>query len=837
MSQENAVDDGPVIPIDRALLETWPGRFRFPDILIRLVAAEPVPDRPADAAGLARAVLARAGGRPPRAVCEELLERGEFDAVAYVRTDCPDLSTHDREALGRKLEAARAAAGEDVRQRVRDLERRAAAAGVTLDGLDVTALAVRARSRKTAADSALNAAEDALAKRMEPVAVELRAWLDRQTADATAPAPGGGPTAKRVRALVQAGELVAARTLLKREPLGSPIPESAAPLPPWNPRWDPNRFLDYHLNPAAPRPPEFASWEAADSSGKDLLAAYDRLQKADSTEAAEAFAGALNCFLGGSGRSGVARRVGTSRFHHTYFDGLFGTDALSRLHPTGRVDLYVGGPGATAVPEQLAEQAPHIAVAPELTAQDYTDRQPTAVLSLRDLLRLVVLPTDRAAALLGILARQWPVTALIGDRATNLATILGNDPDAAWRTLRWITHLSLGGGHAVAQAMENCTAMDPALLRVMLRYAEHRPVSAGTELWSGADGGWQRDDALVLALQEELVARCGDATAEAAWWAALAVGDPATGEASTEDLLLLVEVCSDWPGARERVRAGLDALVARGLLARAGEGAGEHVTVPRSGVVRMLRAVGEQQLTGLLARLRHTRDEQDAGRSDAPDGPRPPAGWTAWERNRFASVPALARLTSAERSGATDDELTAIIAEAEAELRALDPAALADSTEPSATELAPMLDLLAAQCHDQYPGTILDVRCPPALRVDVPEAVLRAVLYEVLDNAARVVAGTDTGLVQVLAKTESPEVLVEVQDSGPGLPTESRGRRIFALSAAGREQGRSGGLYRARQLLRAFATPRVEPELEVFESAHPTLTGAALRLVLPEHAQ
>ncbi|MDT9693710.1 ATP-binding protein [Streptomyces sp. P9(2023)] len=835
MSEESTVDDAPVVRVDRSLLETWPGRFRFPDVLIGLVT-EPGRDGPTDgrnaegdgrnadgdgdgdgrngAAGgvelaLARAVLSRAGGRPPRAVCEELLERGEFGAAAYVRVDCPDLSAHEREALGRKLEAARAAAGEDVRQRVRELERRAAAAGVTADALDVAALAARAHSRKAAADNDLGAATAALARRLEPLTLELRGWLERQAADATA--PRGGPTAKRVDALIGAGELVAARTLLRREPLGSPIPESTTPLPPWNPRWDPDRFLEYHLNPAAARPPEFASWEAADG-GKDLLAAYDRLQKDDSARAAEAFADALNRFLGASGRGGVARRVDTSRFHQTYFDGLFGAEALSRLHPTGRVDLYVGGPGTSAVPDLLADQAPHVAVAPGLTAQDYTDRQATAVLSLRDLLRLVVLPDDRAAALLGVLARQWPVTALIGDRAGELAAVLGDEPNTAWRTLRWITHLSLGGGHGVAQAMENGTAMDPASLRVMFRYAEHRAVAAGSDLWSAADGGWQRDEGLVQALQEELVARCGGSAAEAAWWAALAAGDPATGEVSPEDLLLMAEACSDWPEARDQVRAGVDALVGRGLLTRSGDGTGEHLTVPRSGVVRMLRAGAEQQLTGLLARLAHARDEQHADQVAAP------AGWTEWERNRYATV------SAAER------------AEAETELRDQNPALLAATSDRSPTDLAPLLTNLTAQCQAQYPDTILDVRCPPTLRVDVPEPVLRAVLYEVLDNAARVVAGTDAGLVQILAKTETPEVHVEVQDSGPGLPADFPGRRIFTLSASARRQGRTGGLHRARQLLRAFATPTTEPDLEVFPSSHPTLTGAALRLVLPEHA-
>ncbi|MEU3606048.1 ATP-binding protein [Streptomyces sp. NPDC035033] len=830
MSEESTVSDGPVAPVDRSLLETWPGRFRFPDVLVRLVAeTEP------DGAELARAVLSRAGGRPPRAVCEELVERGEFEAAAYVQVDCLDLGVHEKEALRRKLEAARAAAGEDVRQRVRELERRAAAAGVTVDALDVAALVARAPSRRAAADSDLSAAAAALARQVEPIAVELRAWLEQQAADATA--PRGGPTAKRVEALIEAGELVAARTLLKREPLGSPIPESATPLPPWDPRWNPDEFLEYHLNPAAARPPEFASWEAADSSGKDVLAAYDTLQRDDSAQAAEKFADALNRFLGAPVRDGVARRVDTSRFHHTYFDGLFAAEALSPLHPTGRVDLYVGGPGTAALPDRLAEQPPHVAVAPGLTAQDYTDRQATAVLSLRDLLRLVVLPDDRAAALLGVLARQWPVTALIGDRGADLAAVLGDEPDTAWRTLRWITHLSLGGGHAVAQALENCTAMDPASLRVMLRYAEHRTAATGADLWSAADGGWQRDEALVQALQEELVARCGDPAAEAAWWAALAAGDPATGEVSAEDLLLLVEACTEWPQARDQVRAGVDALVARGLLVRAGDGTDEHLTVPRSGIVRMLRAGAEQQLTGLLARLMHARDEQDTEEVASPVGPRAPMSWTPWERNRFATVPALARFTTAENNGADGDEPAAPTAEAEAELHAQDPAALVGAVEPSATELAPVLDSLAAQCRDQYPGTVLDVRCPPALSVDVPEPVLRAVLYEVLDNAAGVVTGTDAGLVQIVARTESPEVLVEVQDSGPGLPAGSRGRRIFALSAAGREQGRSGGLYRARQLLRAFATPSVETELEVFESTHPTLTGAALRLVLPEHVR
>ncbi|MFJ6015342.1 hypothetical protein [Streptomyces sp. NPDC092952] len=187
----------------------------------------------------------------------------------------------------------------------------------------------------------------------------------------------------------------------------------------------------------------------------------------------------------------------------------------------------------------------------------------------------------------------------------------------------------------------------------MLRYAEHRMASAGTDPWSAADDGWQRDEALAQALREELVARCGDPAAS----------DPATGEASAEDLLLLVEMCSERPRARDQVRAGVDALVSRGLLVRTGEGTGDHLAVSRSGIVRILRAGAEQQLTGMLARLMLTPNGQEADHVGAPDEPPAPVSWTPWQRKRFATVPALARPTAEERSGAHGDELATLPAE------------------------------------------------------------------------------------------------------------------------------------------------------------------------------
>ncbi|MFJ8250819.1 hypothetical protein [Streptomyces sp. NPDC094466] len=836
--------------VPRALLETWPGRFRFPELLVALVSGFPEgataaapggtdagpEEDPADDTGtlLARAVLGSVGGRPPRAVCKELIERGEFTAAEYALTECAELDEHDRELLHRRLRAARAGARESVRQRVATLRRRAEAAGIGFAPPDLALLGEAVENRTADAEAVLRPAGARLDEAVGGLVALLEEDMRRQSGDR----PASGFAAERLAALIASGELVAVRALLEREPLGTAIPESVVPLPRWRAEWEPDTVLEFHLNETLPRPPEFAFWEAADGSGRELLLAYDRLQREDDSGAAEAFADCLGRFLGAPGGTGrAASRIGDSAFHFTFLDGLFAAEPFTRLHPTGRVDLYVGGPGVTALPEQLAAQAAHIAVAPGLSPSAYTDRRATAVLSLRDLLRLVVLREDRAAALLGVLAPQWPVTALTGTGADALADVLGGRSDDAWRTLRWIAHLSLGAGHEVVEAMENCTGLDPLLLRRMLLEAERHPV--GARLWRVEDGGWQGDEALVHALREELVSRCGDPAAVAAWWAALPACEPDTGRLSREDLVPWVEEYSDWALAPELVTGAVGTLVARGLLrARVAEGPDadggpdQLFEVRLNGVVRLLAATAEKNLPAALERLRRAYAEQEDASAD-PAGADP--GLPEWHRNRFAAVAAGARHAEAAAQGADGDTLAALAAEAERELGAEDPSDV--GVEPGSTELAALLETLAGQCGSRYPGTVLDVRCPPALRAEVPEPVLRAALYEVLDNAARAVAGRDGRLVQVLARSESPEVLVEIQDSGPGLPPDTPGRRIFALSgAARRETGRGGGLHRARQYLRACSTPAVEADLEVFTSRHPTLTGAALRLILPEAA-
>ncbi|MEW2621523.1 ATP-binding protein [Streptomyces sp. NPDC048106] len=793
----------------RHLLGTWPGRFRYPEVLA-LLARRQSSYGPEDAVELARAVLARLGGRPVRVVCEELLERGEFDAAEYLLAGCGDLRPYDAERLARRLESLRVKAAELVRQRLDALGRRAEGAGVAWrdDPAETEELVEQARSGRPRVMARLDALADDLERRIADAARELAARLPP-------PARAGAEdqAVARIRALLDAGELVAAAALLNREPPGAPIPEGMTAPPVWKPEWDPRQFLDYHLNPGRLRPPAFVDWRAADRGARELLEAYGRLELDLSAEAAVGFARALCRFLGAPPGPMTATPVENSSFHLAFLDGLFTGSALSRLHPTGRVDLYVGGPGAIGLPDTGEDERPCVAVGPRVEPSGYTDRRPTAVLTLRDLLRLVVLTDvpDRAAALLGILAPQWPVSALAGHSGPELGRILGGEADVAWRTLRWISRLSLGCGPAAVQAMEHCTGMDPHLLLVMLRYAQD-PVDGADPVrrWAAAEGGWQQDEELTHALREELTARCGPPVAEAAWWAALAASDAVGGHLGREDAADMAEACGAEPWVRERILTAVDDLARRGLLTAAPDGGG--LRIPLSGVVRALRAEAEQQLTALLGRLAVEREERG-------DGPK------AWHLNRYATVPLYARLRE------TPDAYEELAEEARRRLAEED----FEATGGPDAEPAALLASLQPEFEEAHPHARLDVRCPPGLRVAVPEPVLRAVLYEVMDNAAEALAGQD-GLLQILVERESPEVLLVLRDSGPGLPEKARSRpaRIFGPTWTTRGEGRGRGLYRVRRFLQSCATDDVSADIEVLASENRALTGAAFQLVLPE---
>ncbi len=857
--------------ISRELLESWPGRVRFPGVLIALAAHSRADDGDRDGSGarpvaaeldsdpLAEAVLVHVGGVPPRAAFDALLEKGEHDAAERVLADELHREGHQAEVLTRRLEESREAGAESVRQRVSELARQAQAAGISFERPDIASLIRKSRSRTVSAEAALTTIEreiedgiTCLGKQLELIVAEQEHALVGTEARVNH-YTGQLVTASRVRALLRSGELVAAQALLNREPLGAPIPEALTAFPVWDELWTPHTLLEYHLNPTMRRPPEFSAWKAADESAEVLLTAFDRLQRESSPAAAVSFADALGRFLGGPGEGAVAAPIDGGYF--TSFD-VPRDEPLSGLIPTGRIDLYVADPETTTPPEALAGLGdPHVAVGPGLLATGYSDRSLTAVLGLRDLLGLVVLGADRGTRMLAILARQWPVDALIGDSPAALERILGASPEAAWRTLRWITYLSLGGGPPTVQAMEHCTGMEPRLLGTMLRYAETAiDRSPHMELWAAESGGWRKDSPLLHALRSELLAQCGDQAARVAWWAALSICDEEDGRVVAEDLGEWAEICSGWAGARSEALKGTATLVKRGLLVPTEQDADRSRSTPGEegqlavettdlvlrvslcGAVRALRATAEAELSTLLEEMERAAVSGTPVDTSAATTPAPSArrAWTPWHRNRFAPVPAYATRLAAEQSGASAEELADLSERASEELLTSSPHDLFARATPRVADLGTVMPELTALCGEQYPDLHLDLRCPPSLRVDVPAPLLRAILYEVLDNAAEALEGVGTGLIQVSVTEESPEVIVEVADNGPGLPEEARGRRVFQPEWTTRGPGRGWGLHRVRKFLQALPNPAVEAEVEVFRSSHPALTGAALRLVLPE---
>jgi signal transduction histidine kinase len=327
----------------------------------------------------------------------------------------------------------------------------------------------------------------------------------------------------------------------------------------------------------------------------------------------------------------------------------------------------------------------------------------------------------------------------------------------------------------------------------------------------------------------------------------LAACDLDEGLAERDFVAAWAEDSSSWESAEGEVIVGLDDLVARGLLVAVTEKtggivqAGGTVRIPLSGAVRALRPTAKDQLIRtllLLERSRRSRQRVDEADSSTAgtSGAAASDGWTQWHRNRFLTLPAYAKYREAELRGAEGAELSDIAEQVNREVRELDPAAVVAGAGEWVSDLGALIPALAEDFRIQYGDVHLDVRCPGHLLVGVPERILRVVLYEVLDNAAEAVAGQSDAVIQVNAIVDSPEVLVDILDSGGGLPAEARGRRVFTLDWTTRGPGRGAGLYRARQLLRACSNPEVEVSIEPFDAAHPTLTGAAFQIVLPEGA-
>jgi len=103
---------------------------------------------------------------------------------------------------------------------------------------------------------------------------------------------------------------------------------------------------------------------------------------------------------------------------------------------------------------------------------------------------------------------------------------------------------------------------------------------------------------------------------------------------------------------------------------------------------------------------------------------------------------------------------------------------------------------------------------------------LRAILGELIENAARALAGTDTPslTVSVAADPADPRrILLRVADNGPGIAAERR-ESMFAPGQSSRPGG-GFGLYHARETARRWLGELALEDM-------PSQSGATLRLTL-----
>ncbi|SCD33984.1 ATP-binding protein [Streptomyces sp. PpalLS-921] len=799
----------------RDLLADWTDRFRHQAVLVALAAdTEPDPEQ------LARALLdTYHGPATPTEVYHRLLEAGEFELADRMLTDCRELR-EDAADLRQALGGVRAVAGEAVRLKVGELRRRAEDADLTPPPEpDIDELGERAHLRTAPVATRLEQYERTLDR---DIAIAVETLRGSIRADERSPAQTA-----YVEDLLTAGQLRVARAVLEREPPGALLPEAVPQLPAWRTAFDPEVVRQVLVDPSAPRVAEYRRWEPADPDARALLDAYDDLMSEEgcTRQAVVVFTSALGRFLGASHRiRPVSDRPDGAGFM-TSFDGLFAEDPLRHFHETGRVDLFVAAPGQPGLPGDLAGLQQCVAVGRGLEPSGYLGGEPCAVLSTRDLLRLLPLTAHRPTAMLRLLARQWPLTVLAGRSPKDLDRLLGSG-ETRWRRLRWIVDLAGLGDAVVVDEMESATGFDTGLLHTMLhRAAPGQPRTA--LLPGGRFASWQGDTDLVRAMEEHLMSRCQDEASLATFWAALYVAEP-DGRVRMDDVRAVASmVVVTGKDTATAVAAGAAALAADGILRPGGED--DLWLLPRAKVLGLLARHAEERLTHAVARLPAVTAAEPADAQSALL-----AQLSDWHINRHRLAPDFAAYQALTGAASTDsDELLSTARQVLAQTEA------GDRLAPDGTSLLDqVLRELAAELSAANAQVEVDIRCPADAYAALSADALRVVFYEILENAAESVSSIGGGTVQVIVQIDEPDLVVDILDSGKGLVGQFQDRPtlVFRKGRTTKGPDRGHGLHQVRSILADVAEGPAEITLGAAGDAHPTLRGVHVHLDLPQRA-
>lgn len=268
------------------LLEQWPERWRFPDLVAALSQDQNRGDH--DLAMLI--VRGLANPRTESEVAEELIRRGEFVVAEELlrHRDVAKLSAEDADRLDGELQRARRAAIRRLEARMVALRARAREADVeiaTLENMPSTA-----GERLADAEGALDDLEAEVASAERGVAAELSGLLqENEPEDTDAPAT----TARRssVQRCIELGQFGAARTLLSAADLDPASPQDSRTVPrrppfPW--RLPVRELLTWFVDPQAAHPPSgfFSGWKPADddTAAHALLGALTQLVESDAMD-------------------------------------------------------------------------------------------------------------------------------------------------------------------------------------------------------------------------------------------------------------------------------------------------------------------------------------------------------------------------------------------------------------------------------------------------------------------------------------------------------------------------------------------------------------------------
>ncbi|MFD6248412.1 ATP-binding protein [Streptomyces roseolus] len=793
----------------RSLLAVWPGRFRFPELLVALSDGRTAPLEDLAVAGLAGI----AGDHDEYRACARLIADGEFRIAEEMLAECEALDAAQTDELRTRLGRRRAECLELVLGRIQQLMDRAAAADVDAvpEREALTALCARSWPR---ADARLLEDEKALQDALDEQRRVLRARCEEAAAQGTDP-----DTLGVCEELLKAGQLRLVALLLANGASPRPGPEAVPPLRGWAYAGEtPSEVLKWHLD-ATVRPVSFDRWRPTGPAGRELLEAYAAL--ADSNEATAArFARALMEFLGAEDRPQppVYRVEGG---YLTAITGVFTDEETARFWPTSSVELFVADPETEHRPEMDLGR-PYIAVGWSLRAQTLPERTPCAVLDLGHLVELVALRAHVPVQLLRALGRQWPLDVFTGGSAVSLEALLGTDHGQWWHVLRWMVDLAGLGDLTTADALTFQTGPDPALLHLFLEFLA-RP-KAGSQEREGyaAVRDWAKNQPFAQTVERAVLAPITDSAAsQAAFWAALSAAVPGQQVTFEEILLSAASVAGEgmFDDAQEaEVRRGLARLATLPLVDRADA---DGVRLRRCGVLLVLGGDADRKLGQAVARLAEEAAETGADRSRA-------LRLVDWQLYRYALHPELRHYEEiADAPGTTAEELAAAV-EALTGTRGELPAGLSAEGE---SDVSSTLLKMRNPFTTHYPKVKLQVHAPDNCLVSVSGAGLRRILYELLTNAAEACAVNGDATVRATVTPLGAEFAVDIQDNGPGLAyAEGTEHIVFRKGESTRGPNRGTGLYIARRLARD-----VDGDLNVRSRVlgHPVLQGAHFRLLLP----